>query len=213
MKRNRFCKIVVMCPKRCRRLDKSRRREHDEASDRRADAPKGRLEVPDRDEEDIDMKKTILHRSVFAVVACIALAASVLLTSVRVIPVQMNADIRAMLTPEAETAFCEFHENLQVWYQETPVTAEGVTLTPEGGYDRLMEIVLGLDPYMAACGAVTDEADLAQLQQYNEPMSVFLMVALNLMYNVSGTGSYTFAVEEWTELGGLIEAMASSYQG
>ena len=159
------------------------------------------------------MKKAILHRSIFAVVACIALAASVLLTSVKVTPVVMAEDVKALVGAEAETAFCQFHEDLQVWYQEMPVTGDGVTLTLEGGYASLLEVISGLNPYVTACGAVTDEAGATRLNEYNEPISVILMVALNLMMNVSAEGSYTFTVDEWTEMGTIINTLVSAYQG
>lgn len=158
------------------------------------------------------MKKAILHRSIFAVVACIALAASILLTSVRVTPVVMAEDVKGMLGEEAETSFCTFHEELQTWYQEMPVTGEGVTLTAEGGYSELMEIILGLDPYMTACAAVTDQEGMVRLQEYNEPMMLFLMVALNLMMNVDAAGSYTFSVEEWNQMGTIVNSLAEAYQ-
>lgn len=158
------------------------------------------------------MKKAILHRSIFAVVACIALAASILLTSVRVTPVVMAEDVKGMLGEEAETAFCTFHEELQTWYQEMPATGEGVTLTVEGGYSELMEIILGLDPYMTACAAVTDQEGMVRLQEYNEPMMLFLMVALNLMMNVDAAGSYTFSVEEWNQMGTIVNSLAEAYQ-
>ena len=159
------------------------------------------------------MKKAILHRSIFAVVACIALAACVLLTSVKVTPVVMAEDVKAMVGTEAETAFCQFHEELQVWYQEMPVTGNGVTLTLEDGYGELMDIVSGLNPYVTACGTVTDEAGATRLNEYNEPLTVILMVTLNLMVHVTAEGSYTFSVEEWTEMGSVIDALVSAYQG
>ena len=159
------------------------------------------------------MKKAILHRSVFAVVACIALAASILLTSVKVTPVVMAEDVKAMVGAEAEASFCQFHEDLQVWYQEMPVTGDGVTLTLEGGYASLLETISGLNPYVTACSAVTDEEGAARLNEYNEPISVILMVALNLMMNVSAEGEYTFTVEEWNEMGTIIDTLVSAYQG
>ena len=110
------------------------------------------------------MKKAILHRSIFAVVACIALAACVLLTSVKVTPVVMAEDVKAMVGAEAETAFCTFHEDLQVWYQEMPVSNEGVKVSAENGYDELLEIFYGLEPYVNACATVTDEEDAALLK-------------------------------------------------
>ena len=159
------------------------------------------------------MKKAILHRSIFAVVACIALAACVLLTSVKVTPVVMPEDVKAMVGTEAEAAFCAFHEGLQVWYQEQPVTAEGVKITTESGYNELLEVFSSLEPYVNACGTVTDEEDLARLNEYNEPVSVILMVALNLMMAVSADGGYTFSMDEWTQMGSVIETMVNGYQG
>ena len=159
------------------------------------------------------MKKAIVHRSVFAVVACIALAVCVLLTSVKVTPVVMAEDVKAMVGAEAEASFCTFHEELQVWYQEMPVTADGVTMTAEGGYNQLLEIISGLEPYVTACGAVTDEEDAARLNEYNEPISVILMVTLNLMMAVTTEGGYTFTPDEWTQMGSAIDTMVSAYQG
>ena len=159
------------------------------------------------------MKKAILHRSIFAVVACIALAASVLLTSVKVTPVVMAEDVKAMVGAEAEASFCTFHEELQRWYQEMPVTADGVTLTAEGGYNQLLEIISGLNPYVTACTAVTDEEGAARLNEYNEPVSVILMVALNLMMHVTTEGGYTFTMDEWTEMGSVIDTLVGAYQG
>ena len=159
------------------------------------------------------MKKAILHRSIFAVVACIALAACVLLTGVKVTPVVMAEDVKALVGTEAEAAFCTFHEELQVWYQEMPVTGEGVKVTPESGYNELLEIISGLDPYVTACSAVTDEAGAARLNEFNEPISTFLMVALNLMVYVNTEGGYTFDMDEWTQMGSVIDTMVAAYQG
>lgn len=158
------------------------------------------------------MKRTVLDRSIFAVVACIALAACVLLTGVKVTPVVMDEDIKAMVGEEAETAFCTFHEELQVWYQEMTVTGEGVTLTPDGGYNALVEVVAILEPYVTACDTVTDQDGMARLTEYNEPIGMFLMVALNLMMNINIQGSYTFTVDEWTQMGDVINTLVASYQ-
>jgi len=40
-----------------------------------------------------------------------------------------------------------------------------------------------------------------------------LMVALNLMMNVSAEGEYTFSVAEWNEMGTIIDTLVSAYQG
>ena len=158
------------------------------------------------------MKKAILHRSIFAVVACIALAASVLLTSVKVTPVVMAEDVKAVLGQEAEASFCAFHENLQLWYQGVNATDSGVTLSEESGYQELLTAISSLEGYVTACGTVTDEEFAVRLNEYNEPMSVMLMVAVNLMMAVNTNGSYTFSMADWTQLGSVMDTMVSAYQ-
>lgn len=160
------------------------------------------------------MKKMIRDRSIFVVVACIALAASVLLTAVRVTPVHLAEDVRAMVSPEAEVAFTTFFEGIQTWYQETPAGEEGVTISQQGNYARLMDTIMTLEPFITDCetAAMSDADSTARLVEYNGPLTSLLVVVLNLSMVVNAEGSYTFPVDEWAAMGSLLEEVVGAYQ-
>ena len=161
------------------------------------------------------MKKAIRDRSIFTIIACIALAASVLLTTVRVTPVCLADDVRELVGAEAETAFNTFFEGVQTWYQEIPVGENGVTIAKDGNFDRMMDVVMTLEPFIMACeteAIASDDAE-ARLLEYNRPLTSLLMVMLNLSVIVNSEGSYTFAPEEWARMGEVITEVVGSYQG
>ena len=160
------------------------------------------------------MKKTILHRSIFTVVACIALAASVLLTAVHITPVHLAADVKDMVGEEAETSFCTFFEGVQTWYQEIPAGADGATVSLNGNYVPLLDAVNALAPYIAACEtkAMSDADSVDRLVSYNEPLTSLLVVILNLHMVLGSEGSYTFPADEWTAMGQLLDEVVTAYQ-
>jgi len=160
------------------------------------------------------MKKTILHRSIFTVVACIALAASVLLTAVHITPVHLAEDVKDMVGEEAEPSFCAFFEGVQTWYQEIPVRADGVTIRSDGNYAPLLEAVNALAPYIAACEskAMSDADSVDRLVDYNTPLTSLLVVILNLHMVLGSEGSYTFPADEWAAMGQLLDEVVAAYQ-
>lgn len=160
------------------------------------------------------MKKAVRDRSIFTIIACIALAASMLLTTVRVTPVHMADDVSALVGAEAEESFNAFFEGVQSWYQEIPAGEDGVVISQQGNFASLMSVVATLGPFIAACEekAVETEENEARLLEYNGPLTSLLVVMLNLANIVRAEGSYTFAAEEWARLGEVITNTVAAYQ-
>lgn len=160
------------------------------------------------------MKKAIRDRSIFTIVACIALAASVLLTTVRVTPVHLADDVSALVGAETEESFNAFFEGVQVWYQEVPAGADGATISLNGNYAPLLDAVDALAPYIAACEskAMSDKSSVERLVSYNEPLTSLLVVILNLHMVLGAEGSYTFPADEWAAMGQLLDEVVAAYQ-
>ena len=106
------------------------------------------------------MKKIIRDRSIFLVLASIIMAGVMFFCSVRVMPVRMPAEIRAVMGEEAATSFSVFFHELREWYDSYEVTAEGVTLTPDADYDAAIEVLSHSLPFLEAY-----EADQAEKNQ------------------------------------------------
>ena len=62
------------------------------------------------------MKKTIRDRSMFTVIACIALAVCILAPNASVKQVKLAPEMETLVGEERTAAFYNFFEKVQVWY-------------------------------------------------------------------------------------------------
>ena len=157
------------------------------------------------------MKRTIVERSVFVVVSCVALAAALFLNSLRVPVMRLPAEVEAMVGQEASVAFTAFFTDFQEWYNDHPVTDEGVQLTKENDYQALGDMLMGMNAYWEACAQLDGEiAD--QMQVFNQPILIVFMLTLNMMMPLETADSFVIAAEEWEAIGGYVNDVITAYQ-
>lgn len=158
------------------------------------------------------MKKTICERSIFAVIACIALAVSLTVGSVKVIPVTLDPDVQELVGEEAGASFSAFFNDLQIWYQSYKAPEDGVELKADSDYEKLSGVIDSLMPYLEAEPPMETEEDVLFLQEYNMPLAMGTMVLVNMLVQMEMTGSCALGAEDWSTLGTLIDQMVEHYQ-
>lgn len=157
------------------------------------------------------MKKIIRDRSIFVVLASIIMAGVMFFCSVRVMPVRMPAEIRAVMGEEAATSFSLFFHEVREWYDSYEVTPEGVTLTREADYAPAIEVLAHALPFVEAYEAIADLEDLQMVNVYSETYLTFLSEYMTFLMYMDMMGSFPMTVEEWGNLGSAIETLEGIY--
>ena len=158
------------------------------------------------------MKKTIRDRSIFAVVACIAMAAIMFFYSTQPAPVRLPQDIRDIVGQEADQSFSLYFSTLQDWYDNQTVTDNGVAFSGQEQYDEMCRPIAALDGFFAAYEQIDNEEDFMKVQEYIAPMLGFTLSYMSVLMEYGSTGSYAFDAEQWPALGNTIQSMADYYR-
>lgn len=158
------------------------------------------------------MKKTIRDRSIFAVVACAAMAAIMFFYSTQPAPVRLPTDIRNIVGQEADASFSRYFTALQNWYDDQTPTADGVHFSGQEQYDEMCRPIAALDAFFAAYEQIESEEDFLKVQEYIAPMLGFTLSYMSVLMEFGTTGSYTFDAEQWPALGNTIQSMADYYR-
>lgn len=158
------------------------------------------------------MNKTIRDRSIFAVVACIAMAAIMFFYSTQPAPVRLPTDIRAIVGQEADASFSRFFTTLQDWYDNQTPTADGVMLSGQEQYDEMCRPIAALDAFVAAYEQIESEEDFMKVQEYIAPMLGFTLSYMSVLMEFGMSGSYAFDAEQWPALGNTIQSMTDYYR-
>lgn len=162
------------------------------------------------------MKKTILDRSIFTVIACIGLAICILVPNVSVKQVKLAPEMEALVGEESAAAFYSFFEELQVWYNSKTVTEEGVVFTQEADFDRMVDIMNDGITYL-------DRGELTLDSLSPEMQTAYESADLNLAYFMIGVvmqvptilsqqASYACEQATWESIGTAIGDLAVLYQ-
>lgn len=159
------------------------------------------------------MKKIIRDRIIFAVVACIAMAGIIFFCHTQQsAPIHMPEEIRSIMGEEADASFSLYFSELENWYASQTLVNGTVTLSGQDQYDEMCRPLEALNPFLTACGQVTDMEAFAKVEEYLTPMSMFTLIYFNAVEEFYFYGSYTFAAEDWSAMGTALQNMTDYYR-
>ena len=158
------------------------------------------------------MNKIIRDRIVFAVVACIAMAAIIFYCNAQPKAAHLPQDLREMMGEEADASFSSYFTALQDWYDNQTVTENGVTFSDQAQFEEITQVLSTLVPFLVVYEQELSEAEFMQVQEYIRPMLNFTMAYLSILEVMSSGGSYPFSAAEWSELGTTISYMTDYYR-
>lgn len=161
------------------------------------------------------MNKTIRDRSIFTVIACIALAVS-LMVPASVIQVKMAPVMEETIGAERTEAFHALMEEMQVWYDSKTVTEEGVVLTAAEDYEASMSMFDKGMAYLTRDDVSWDALSEELLVAYDtadlELAYLMVGVVIPLPTILSMQESFVCDLETWQGIGEGIDIMIAAYQ-
>ena len=127
--------------------------------------------------------------------------------------VHLSPEIRQILGQESDILFNELFRDLQIWYDSYPCTENGVTLTKERDYEKIVQLLKHAALYLNSCELEETDPNLQLVQEYNAPIGFFIVeLTLSFVMVLARDEMCTISKEGWQELGSGIDDVIATYK-
>lgn len=127
--------------------------------------------------------------------------------------VHLSPEIRQILGEEPDTLFNELFHDLQIWYDSYPCTENGVTLTKERDYEKIVHLLKCAALYLNSYELEETDPNFQLVQEYNAPIGFFIVeLTLSFIMILARNETYTISKEGWQELGLGIDDVIATYK-
>lgn len=127
--------------------------------------------------------------------------------------VHLTPEMRQILGEEPDILFNQFFRNLQSWYDSYPCTENGVTLTMERDYEKIVYLLNCAGLYLNAYKLEESDPNLQLIQEYNAPIVLFISgFIIPFIMALARDETCTISKEGWQDSGSGIDDMIAIYK-
>lgn len=148
--------------------------------------------------------------------ALLSAALLVTLIQTRCPPIQevhLSPEIRQILGAKPDTLFNEMFRDLQIWYDSYPCTENGVTLTGERDYGKIVHLLNCAALYLNSYELEETDPNFQLVQEYNAPIGFFIVeLTLSFIMILAQEETYTISKDGWQRLGTSIDDLIAAYK-
>lgn len=127
--------------------------------------------------------------------------------------VHLSPEIRQILGEEPDALFNELFRDLQIWYDSYPCTENGVTLTKERDYEKIVHLLNCAALYLNSYELEETDPDFQLVQEYNVPIGFFIVeLTLSFIMILAQEETYTISKDGWQRLGTSIDDLIAVYK-
>lgn len=127
--------------------------------------------------------------------------------------VHLSPEIRQILGEKPDTLFNEMFRDLQIWYDSYPCTENGVTLTKERDYEKIVHLLNCAALYLNSYELEETDPNFQLVQEYNAPIGFFIVeLTLSFIMILAQEETYTISKDGWQRLGTSIDDLIAAYK-
>lgn len=161
-----------------------------------------------------DRKNPALRQRIGFMLLSAALLVTLVQTSCPPIQeVHLSPEIRQILGEKPDTLFNEMFRDLQIWYDSYPCTENGVTLTGERDYEKIVHLLNCAALYLNSYELEETDPNFQLVQEYNAPIGFFIVeLTLSFIMILAQEETYTISKDGWQRLGTSIDDLIAAYK-